>query len=95
VGGVPLTGIIDSGADITIMGGSAFKQVAAVARLKKQDLKPPDKVSRNYDRQPFHIDGKIEINIEFGCRTMKTPIILKWMPLNRCFYQKVYAGSLV
>ena len=64
MGGVPFTGIIDSGADITIMGGPAFKQVAVVARLKKRDLKPPDKVPRNYDRQPFHINWKIEINIE-------------------------------
>ena len=33
VGGVPLYGIVDSGADITIMGGTAFKQVATVAKL--------------------------------------------------------------
>ena len=31
VGGVPLYGIVDSGADITIMGSNAFKQVATVA----------------------------------------------------------------
>lgn len=30
VGGVPLDGIVDSGTDITIMGSTAFKQVAAV-----------------------------------------------------------------
>ena len=35
VGAVPLWGIVDSGADITIMGSSAFKQVASVAKLKK------------------------------------------------------------
>ena len=33
VGGVPLYGIVVSGTDITIMGGTAFKQVATVARL--------------------------------------------------------------
>ena len=77
VGGVPLSGIIDSGADITIMGGLAFKQVAAVAKLKKRDFKPPDKVPRNYDRQPFHIDGKIDVNIEFDGKTMLTPIYIK------------------
>ena len=27
VGGIPLSGIIDKGADITVMGGAAFKQV--------------------------------------------------------------------
>ena len=48
VGGVPLYGIVDSGADITIMGGTAFKQVATVAELRKRDFKPPDKTPKNY-----------------------------------------------
>ena len=37
IGGVPCFGIVDSGADISIMGGKLFKQVAAVARLHKRD----------------------------------------------------------
>ena len=52
VGGVPLSGIIDSGADITIMGGSAFKQVAVVAKLKKWDFKAPDEVPRTMIVRP-------------------------------------------
>ena len=51
VQGVPMYGIVDSAADITIMGGNAFKQVAAAAKLKKKDFKPPDQVPRNYDRR--------------------------------------------
>ena len=35
---VPTSGIIDTGADITIMGGELFKKVAAAARLKKRDF---------------------------------------------------------
>ena len=38
VQGVPTSGIIDTGADITIMGGELFKKVAAAARLKKRDF---------------------------------------------------------
>ena len=33
--GVPTIGIVDSGADITIVGGDLLRKVAAVARLKK------------------------------------------------------------
>ena len=44
--GVPAFGIVDSGADITIIGGTLFKRVAAVARLKKRDFRPSDKVPR-------------------------------------------------
>lgn len=35
VQGVPARGVIDSGSDITIMGGELFRHVAMVARLKK------------------------------------------------------------
>ena len=71
VGGAPLYGEVDSGADITITGDTAFKKVATVAKLRKQDFKPSDKVPKNYDLKPFHVDGMIEVDIEFqdkaGC----------------------------
>ena len=39
-----MTGIVDSGPDITIVSGKLFKEVAAAARLKKKDFLPADKV---------------------------------------------------
>ena len=42
VQGVPAYGIVDTAADITIIGGSLFRKVATVARLKKRNLKPAD-----------------------------------------------------
>ena len=36
--GLPVQGVIDSGADITIMNGDTFKKVAAIARLRKKLL---------------------------------------------------------
>ena len=77
IGGVPLYGIVDSGADITIMGSNAFKQVATVAKLRKRDFKPPDKAPKNYDLKPFHVDGMIEIDVEFQDKAMITPIYVK------------------
>jgi len=38
VQGVPAYGIVDSAADITIIGGNLFKQVASVAHLRKRIL---------------------------------------------------------
>ena len=49
VEGVPVFGLIDTGADITIIGGTLFKQVASAARLKKKNFKPADKTPRSYD----------------------------------------------
>ena len=44
-------GIVDTWADITIIGSKLFRKVAAVARLKK-DFREADKTLRNYDWQP-------------------------------------------
>ena len=47
--GVPAKGVIDSGADITIMGGDLFHRVAAAARLRRSRFMKADKVPRTYD----------------------------------------------
>ena len=77
VEGVPIKGVVDSGADITIIGGEAFKQVAAVARLRKHDFKPPDKTLKTYNQQTFRLDGRMDLDIAFQDRTMKTPVYVK------------------
>ena len=75
--GVPAYGLIDSGADITIMGGILFKKVAAVARFRKRDLKKADKTPRNYDHTPFTLDGRIDMDLTFDGKTMCTPVYIK------------------
>ena len=53
VEGVPTDGVIDSGTDITILGGALFRQVVAVGKIKPRSLKEVDKVPRTYDQRPF------------------------------------------
>ena len=77
VQGVPAFGIIDSGADITIMGGKLFKKVAAAARLKRRNFKKADKTPRTYDRKPFTLDGRMDLDLSFGGVTMQTPVYIK------------------
>ena len=48
--GVPMTGAVDTGTDLTIMGGDMFKQVAAVARLRKKVFQPADRTTRRHSR---------------------------------------------
>ena len=57
--------------------GELFKQVAAVCKLHKQDFKPVDKTPFNYDKKSFRLDGKLELDVEFLDRTMKTDIYIK------------------
>ena len=71
--GVPARGIIDSGAEITIVGGELFRRIAAVARLKKSQLKQPDKIPKTYDRKTFALDGRM---VSFGEMTMQTPVYI-------------------
>ena len=74
---IPANGVIDTGADITIMGGELFAQVAAAARLHKKDFRKPDKTPRTYIRKPFRLDGCIDLDILFDERTMKTTVYVK------------------
>ena len=77
VQGVPAQGVIDTGAEITIMGGDLFRQVAAASKLKKSQFKAPDKTPRTYNQQTFHLDGRIAMDISFGDRTMNTTVYVK------------------
>jgi len=75
--GVPADGIIDSGADITIVGGDLFRKVATAARLKKRDFKRPDRTPRSYDQKPFSLDGRMDLDISFDGKTMNTAVYVK------------------
>ena len=75
--GVPADGVIDTGAEITIMGRDLFARVAAVAHLRKKDFRKSDKVPRNYDGKIFHLDGCMDMDITFDGKTMKTIVYIK------------------
>ena len=75
--GVPSSGIVDSGADVTIIGKDLLKRVATVAKLKKNRLKEVDKTPRTYDGQPFDLHGRMDLDVSFGGITMRTPVYIK------------------
>jgi len=70
VQGIPARGVIDSGADITIINADLFKHIAAAAKLRRKAFKQPDKVPYTYDQKPFQLDGCIDLDISFDGRTM-------------------------
>ena len=74
---VPAIGIVDTAADITIMGGFLFQKVASMAKLKKNNFKLPDITPRGYDQRSFKLDGQMELKVEFGGRAMKTVVYIK------------------
>ena len=75
--GVPADGIVDTVADITIMGGKLFALVAAAAKLRKRDFRKPDQVPRNYDGKDFHLDGCMEMDLMFQHIILATTVYVK------------------
>ena len=75
--GVKVKGLVDTGADITIMGGDLFKRVASVAKLLKEQFKDPDRTPLTYDNNPFKLDGMIELTVTFGGKVITTPVYVK------------------
>lgn len=45
---VPVQGLVDTGADITIMGPELFKKVTYVAGITKKQFKAADKIPFSY-----------------------------------------------
>ena len=60
IAGVPVEGVIDAAADITIIGAETLKCIASVVRLKRCDHKPVDKTpeenTTNDDRKKLLLD---------------------------------------
>ena len=74
---VLLQGVVDAGSDLTIMGKEAFKKVATVAKLMKQDFHPADKKAYSYDGKPFTLDGWLQLDLMFGEYSKSTQVYMK------------------
>ena len=75
--GVPVTGIIDTGSDITIISEDTFKIVIAKAGLKKEEFKTVDKQAFTYNKQQISLDGWVDINISFEDKQVYTTFYVK------------------
>ena len=92
--GVPTSGIIDTGANIMIMGGELFKKVATTARLRKKDFCKPDHTPHTYDHKPFQSHEKMELEITFAASCLLW-YISRWMHMTKCCYQREFAASWI
>ena len=82
IAGVLAVELVDTGADIIIMGSELFKKVAAVAGLKKRQFKLADKQPHTYDRRQFKLDGRLHLDVSFNDKTMHTPVYVKMDAYN-------------
>ena len=75
--GVPVTGIIDTGSDITIIRGDLFYHIVGTAGLEESSLKPADLKVCTYDQKPINLDGQLDLHISFGERVICTTVYVK------------------
>ena len=74
--GVPATGLIDTGSDITIIR-DLFYQIVTEAHLKVQSLKAAEQKACSYDQKPITLDGQMDMRIKFGEKVVSTTVYVK------------------
>ena len=73
--GVPVTGLVDTGSDITIIRGDLFYKIAAVAKVEINFIKNFDQRVCTYDQRPMTLDGCIDMKITFAKKNATTVYI--------------------
>jgi len=75
VEGIPVTGLIDTGSDITIIRGDLFYHIVETAKLeRKVILNLPDLKACLYDQKPITLDGQIDL---LGKKVICTTVYVK------------------
>lgn len=69
--GVPADGVIDTGADIVIMGKELFARVAATERLHKKSLGSQTECHRLMTKE-IHLDECMDMDLSFADKTTRT-----------------------
>ena len=75
--GVAVSGLIDTGSDITIIRGDLFYQIVSESGLKLQSLKPVEQKACTYDQKPITLDGQMDMKVSIGDKTIITTVYVK------------------
>ena len=75
--GVVVSGLIDTGSDITIIRGDLFYQIVSESALKLQSLEPAEQKACTYDQKPITLDGQMDMKVSFGDKTIITTVYVK------------------
>ncbi len=75
--GVQAVELVDSGSDITIMGAELFARAPLAARIRKRDFKKANRIPKTYDQRTFNLDGRLDLDVEFGDRSMNTSVYVR------------------
>ena len=87
--GVPVTGLIDTGSDITIIRGDLFCKIVAVAKVEINFIKNVDQGVCTYEQKPMTQDGCIDMKITFGEKNIVTTIYIKLVAPDQLLLSEV------
>ena len=62
--------------------------MATVMRLKKSQLKPPNRVPKTYDCRVLTLDGYLDLDVSFDGITMQTLFTSRLMQLISCCWER-------
>ena len=85
--GVAVSGLTDTGSDITIIRGDLFYQMVSQSGLKLQSLKPAEQKACTSDHKPIILDELMDMKVSFGDKTIITTVYVKLVS-HSC--QKLY-----
>jgi len=76
--GVPIRGIVDTGSDITILSGPAFREIVNISKVpKKEQFKPANRKAYTYGHHPLSLDGQIDLHTKFGEKCICETVYIK------------------
>ena len=84
--GVPVTGLVDTGSDITIIQGDLFYKIAAVAKV---EIKIVDQGVCTYNQKPMTLNGCIDMRITFGEKNIISTVYIKLVAHDQILLSEV------
>jgi len=75
--GNPITGVIDTGSDITTMRGDVFYTIGSEFDLDVLDVKAAEQIKAcTCDQTPIHLDGQIDMKVSFAEKVIVTTVYI-------------------
>ena len=76
--GIPIRGIVDTGSDITILSGPAFREIVNISKVpKKEHFKPANREDYTYGHHPLSLDEQIDLHIKFDEKCICETVYIK------------------
>ena len=92
--GVPATGLIGTGSDITIVRADLFYHIVEKTGLDASQLKQPDHKTCTYDQTPITLDGQMDMTLSFGKEELQATVYVKLVTPDKLLLSEAVCRQL-